>query len=245
MSLVLIFIIGFAASVISAMVGGGGLLSIPLLVTLGFTPQSAIATSRLGGIGLCLGAISKYWRENRINWKLTLFLSLLSIPGVYIGTRLLISVNEETMSKAVGIIILVMLPLIIFQKQILALRKEVKQHHKVIGYIIYALIGLYSGFFGAGTGTLSRYDLMLAFKLGIVDANASDFMPGLISTIISASMLWATGLIDFKAGITLFVAMIIGGYLGAHIAVKRDGEWLRWAFVSITFIMGIKLLFWG
>jgi uncharacterized membrane protein YfcA len=50
-SLTAVFLVGVAASVIGTMVGGGSLLSIPLLIFLGLPPQVAIATDRFAALG--------------------------------------------------------------------------------------------------------------------------------------------------------------------------------------------------
>ena len=69
------FLIGAVASFIGSMVGGGGLLSIPFLVFVGLPPQVAIATNKMGAIGLILGAIPKFWKaKKRFSGNTFLFL---------------------------------------------------------------------------------------------------------------------------------------------------------------------------
>ena len=53
-TLFLTFLIGVLASFIGAIVGGGGLLSIPFLMFIGLPPQTAIATNKFGSVGLSM-----------------------------------------------------------------------------------------------------------------------------------------------------------------------------------------------
>jgi uncharacterized membrane protein YfcA len=52
-----------------------------------------------------------------------------------------------------------------------------------------------------------------------------------------------SGLIAYGAGIALLLGMVIGGYLGAHIAIKKGDLFVKLAFSVIVAISGLKLLF--
>jgi uncharacterized protein len=61
-TLVAVLIIGLLAGLVDAIVGSGGLISIPFLIFTGLPAQVAIATDRLGIIGQNLGSIPKFWK---------------------------------------------------------------------------------------------------------------------------------------------------------------------------------------
>jgi len=73
-SFLFILLIGSASGFIGSMVGSGGLISIPLLIIFGLPAPVAIATDRMGTIGLSLGAVPKYWKakKNRMESDSTL-----------------------------------------------------------------------------------------------------------------------------------------------------------------------------
>jgi uncharacterized membrane protein YfcA len=62
-TLLLVFLIGVAAAVVGAMVGGGSLLSIPFLLFVGLPPQVAIATDRFAGLGAAVTSFYRFWRS--------------------------------------------------------------------------------------------------------------------------------------------------------------------------------------
>ena len=131
------FFIGVCSSFIGSMVGGGGLISIPFLMFLGLPPSVAIATNKFGSLGLSAGAFIKYFKEKKIQWNYILPLSLISIISAVIGANILISLNKEILSKAIGIIILVLLPLIVFNKKIGLKKINPSKIKKIIGFILY------------------------------------------------------------------------------------------------------------
>ncbi len=239
---ILIFITGLMAAFVGALVGGGGLISVPLLVLFGLSSQGAIATNRLASFGLSFGAIAKYWKENKIDWKLAFILTLISLPGTYIGTRILISIDKDLLTRIAGLLIIVMLPTIFLNRRADSIAKEIPKSHSIFGGISYFFVSIYGGFFGAGTGTLARYVLMLLFKMKIVESNATDIVVGFLSSILGITMLLGTGFIHWKYGIIMFFGMIIGGSVGAHTAVKKGDEWVRILFAIFVLTMGLKLI---
>jgi len=64
--LLIIFIVSILAGFVGAAVGGGGLISIPLLLFLGIPPQVTLATNKFGGLGVSVGALYKFIKEKKI-----------------------------------------------------------------------------------------------------------------------------------------------------------------------------------
>jgi len=57
-------------------------------------------------------------------------------------------------------------------------------------------------------------------------------------TIIAAITFTIKGVVNYQYGIPLFIGSIIGGYFGAHIAIKKGEKLLK----IITIILSIGLL---
>lgn len=84
----LIFIIGLVAGFLGSTVGGGGLLSIPVLILFGFTPQASIALNKVGDIGTFISAVSRYWKSQKIDWGMAGKIAVIYIIGSLIGTQI-------------------------------------------------------------------------------------------------------------------------------------------------------------
>ena len=50
------------------------------------------------------------------------------------------------------------------------------------------------------------------------------------------------GVIDYPIGISLFLGMSLGSYIGAHYSDKIGNVWIKRLFFMIVIIMAIKLL---
>lgn len=241
-TLIAVFLIGVVASFIGSMVGSGGLLSIPFLIFVGLPPQVAIATNKMGAVGLSAGAIPTFWKEKKILWKYVPIFALISIAGAYIGAHILLSLHEETLNIIVGIIILLMVPLILVKKEIGVKRKGASTTKKTIGYALYFLIMVFGGFFGGGAGTLIFFTLMIFFGFTIIEANATDIIPWFLLSLSGLIIFAINGIVDYGLGFALFLGMLAGGYLGAHAAIKKGDQWVKVIFIVVVIISGLKLL---
>lgn len=244
-TVVIIFIVGAFTSFIGSIVGGGGLISIPFLIFLGLPPQAAIATNKLGAIGMGIGAIPKFWKAKKIIWKYVIQFTILGIAGAFLGATLLLSINEAVLAKVVSIILLAFLPILFFKKKIGVKRHETGSAKKALGYGLYFLIMIYTGFFGGGAGILIFYALMLTFGLTIIEANATDMIPWIIATVVSFIVFAVNGIVNYAYGIPLMLGMILGGYIGAHTAIKKGDMWVKSLFAVIVVASAVKLLFFG
>lgn len=241
-TLILVFSVGVLASFIGAMVGSGGLISIPFLIFMGLPPQIAIATNKFGSIGLSLGAVLKFLKEKKIIWEYVLPFSIISLSAAYIGANILLNINQEILSKIVGIIILLMLPTIFLKKEIGLKRNSVTKTKRGIGYLLYFLIMIFGGFFGGGGGTLILYVLIIFFGFTIIEANATDMIPWFAMSFSALMIFMMNGIVNYLYGIVLFGGMLVGGYVGAHTAIKKGNAWVKAVFVTVIVASAIKLI---
>jgi len=243
-TIIIVFLVGLAASFIGGLVGGGGgLLSIPVLNIFGLPANIAVATNRFGSLGMAISSIFKFAKAKKIIFKYVLLLTVLSIIGSIIGAKILIEIDEALLSKMIGVLILIMLPLVFVKGNFGIVRRVIPKYYKIFGFIGYFGIAIYDGFFGAGAGIIATYTLVFLFGLTYIEANATDKIPWFLNTIISASIFAYYGLIHYFYGIILLLGMLVGGYIGAHIAIKKGNNFIRMIFSIIVIISAGKLIF--
>ena len=238
-----VFPVGIVAGFFGSMVGGGSLLSIPFLIFLGLPPQVAIATDRFGGMGAATSALIKFWKAKKVVWKYVLPLSVVSLVGSLIGANILLNLDTEALQNIAGVLLLMLLPFVFLKRNIGIQRNKTGLLLMGIGLVLYFLIQIFTGFFGAGTGVFIFYILMLCFGLTITEAVATQSIPLLVLSISSLALFALHGIIDYEIGIVLLAGMALGGYIGAHFALKKGNKWIKGLFAVIVIISGIKLLF--
>lgn len=238
-----VFFIGVIAAFFGSMVGGGSLLSIPALMFFGLPPQVAIATDRFGGIGPTITAFLKFRKAGKVVWKYVLWLSILSLAGSLIGANILLNIDPGFLQKLAGVLLLLLLPFVFLKRDIGVERNVVTKTKMVLGSIVYLLIQIFTGFFGAGTGPFIFYTLMIGFGLTIIESVATQLIPLFVLSVSSVVIFALNGLIDYQLGIALLAGMSIGGYIGAHVALKKGAAWVKGLFIILVVIASTKLLF--
>ena len=116
---IILIVIGLLAGILSGLVGvGGGILMIPLLIMfLGLTQHQAQGTAlfaMLPPIGIL--AAMNYYKEGFAKWEYAAVIALTFVVGGYFGSKLSISLPEQTVRKVFGVIMLIGAIKLIFSK---------------------------------------------------------------------------------------------------------------------------------
>ena len=110
-TLIILLVVGLASGTLAGLVGvGGGVIIIPSLVYfLGFSQKEAQGTS-LGILLLPVGILAaiNYYKQGFIDIKVVLIVSAAFIIGGFFGSKLALSVSQETLRKVVGTVLLVL-----------------------------------------------------------------------------------------------------------------------------------------
>lgn len=237
-----IFLIGVVGSFIGAMVGSGGLISIPFLIFSGLSPQVAIATHKFGGVGLKLGATIKFWKSEQIKWSYFVPFSILGIMAAFIGAPLLLTIDKTLLSRLVGILSLVVLPVIFLNKGIGTEHHTTSRRSHSFGYLLYFVAQIFGAFFGGGGATIVFSIVMTFFGLTIIEASATTMLPSLVMNIATLVLFSIGGILQYEVGIAIFLGMLLGGWLGARMALMKGSAWVKRLFVIVVVLSAIKLI---
>lgn len=240
--LIATFFVGMFGSFIGAMVGSGGLISIPFLIFIGLPPQIAIATNKFGAVGLKLGVVTKFWKTKHIKWKYFLPFTILSFVAAFVGSNILLSVDKEILKTVVSVILLIILPFIFLKKDIGVSNMDTSSIKKYVGFVLYFASQVYGAFFGGGSASIMFYVLIAFFGLTLIEASATTTLPSLIMNLTTLVIFGMNGILDYKYGIVIFFGMLIGGWLGAHTALKKGNSWVKGLFAIIVVFAALKML---
>ncbi|PHN06586.1 sulfite exporter TauE/SafE family protein [Flavilitoribacter nigricans] len=234
--------VGIFAGFIGAMVGSGGLISIPFLIFLGLPPQVAIATHKFGSAGLKIGAAVKFWKTKYIHWQYFLPFSIMGFVAAIVGAQILLSIDKELLSRMVAILLILVLPLIFLNKEAGVIHRTTSTLKRGFGYFLYFLAQIFGAFFGGGAATMVFYILMTFFGLTIVEASATTMLPSLITSLVALIIFGINDLLNYQIGLLIFLGMLTGGWLGAHVAIKKGNIWVKALFAITVVFSAIKLL---
>ncbi|WP_137221628.1 MULTISPECIES: TSUP family transporter [Shewanella] len=237
-------VIGIIAGFIDAIVGGGGLLSIPALLTVGIPPHLALGTNKLAA---CFGSLTSsytFYKQHLFNpkiWKPCLYATFI---GSIAGCILVFLIDPKWLEKILPLLIIsiaiytLLSPKAMGDKNI-TLPKLPSPTNKQIsqGFIL----GGYDGFAGPGIGafwtisSISLYKLPLLHSCGL--ARVMTAVSNITALIIFASM----GQVHWILGLWMGVCMMAGSFIGARSAIRFGIPFIKPIFIIMVLSIAVHL----
>jgi uncharacterized protein len=239
--LLLLFCVGTIAGFINVNAGGGSSLTLPTLIFMGLDAPIANGTNRIGLIIQNMFAVASF-RKNKVqNFKKSSFLALFTLPGAVIGAAAATQVSNVLFQKILGGV-LIFIVLSLFMSP--AYKNENKKPHLERSWFIYPAlfgIGFYGGFIQVGVGFLFMAALYHLLRVNLILVNMHKVFIILIYTIPAFVIFLYTGNINWKYGLILAAGNGIGGWWGAHAAVKGGEKIIRIILGIAIAVMAFKL----
>ncbi len=240
---IIIFVAGLLSGFLGATVGGGGLISLPALLFLGFPPQYAVAINKVGDVGAFIPAVIKYSDSKKIDWRMAIPLAIITILGSMIGTQIMVRLETEFLEIFIGIMILVFLPFFFFSKSIGLKQVNKSKTRKTIGIIIFSLLAIQGAIVGAGGATVILMVMMYFFGYEIIRGYATNTPAQLFAGLVPAVIYSFYGFIELWPAIIIFAGTLLGGFIGANTALERGNRWIKNLFTLVIIASVIKILF--
>lgn len=242
----LLFLIGAAylAGTVDAIVGGGGLIQLPAILLIpGISPTTALATNKLAGFAGTSTAALAYSRRVGADIGVALPTALLALLAASGGAGLASRIPKSSFTPLVIAALLAVLVVTVAKPRLFTASRRALPLRMLLARALPlgALIGLYDGALGPGTGSF----LLMAF-IGI--ANMSALRATALAKIVnSATNLGALlffgshGAIDWTLGLVLAAANTAGGYTGARWATRVGARLIRPVLVIAVLALIAKL----
>lgn len=247
-SILIVCFLSFIVSTLSISVGGTSLITVPVLISLGMIPKSAVATNMFALIFLSMSGAIGFRKEIRItHHKMIVFFSILTICGSVAGANLILAIEKDILKKVIAIMICIIACSFFLKKDLgIQERNEIISKIKLGGgAILIFILGIYGGFFSGGYVTLLSYVLILIFGLNFLQAAFITKIFNMFSSLVACAFFYYHDLIDFSVGIPLAFSMSLGAFLGTRLAIAKGNLWIRNLFIIAVALLAIKLLIFG
>lgn len=240
--LALLFSAALVAGFIDAIAGGGGLITIPALLSAGIPPAMALGTNKLQACGGSFSASLYFVRRKAVNLREVKLLILLTFIGASIGTVLVQMLDVNALKTLLPFLVLVIGIYFLFSPSLGEEDRKQRISYPLFGFTAAFGVGFYDGLFGPATGSFFTlaFVLLLGFNLtkGVAHAKVLNFtsnLASLIFFILGGAVLW-------KVGLIMLVGQFIGGNLGARMVVTRGKKIIRPLIVTMSFLLVAKMM---
>lgn len=235
----------FAASLLDAVAGGGGLVSLPAYLIAGLPPHNAIATNKLSSsIGTC-ASTARFIQNKCVDWPTAIPSALLAVLGSIAGAKLILLLDDNV----IRYIMLVLVPILAFvvlkKRDLSAVELEpVSRMRQFVVVCFFALIvGMYDGFYGPGTGTflLIAYTQLAKLPLRLAAGNVK--IANLSSNIGSLAVFLSHGQAIIPLGLISAVFAISGHFIGAGLLLKNGARVVKPFVLVVLSLLFVRLIY--
>ncbi len=252
--LLLLALAGLSAGFVDAVVGGGGLIQLPalLLGLPGASPAQVLATNKLGSIcGTSVSSVT-YYRRVRPDPRTFLPLMLLAFLGS-VGGALVASMIPRSAFQPIVLVVLVVVGAWVVLRPNLGQESLLRfsgHRHTAAAMVTGVGVGFYDGALGPGTGSFFVISLVGLLGYNFLEASAKARMANWATNLAALCVFVPQGVVLWKVGLVMGACNLVGGYLGARLAVARGARFVRLFFIAVVgaFIVrigGDVLGFWG
>ena len=239
----MLFGVATVAGFIDSIAGGGGLLTIPALLSTGLPPAVALGTNKLQACGGSFSASLYFVRKKAVDLKQVALLILLTFIGAALGTIVVQNIDVNALKIGLPFLIFAIGIYFLFSPNIGDQDRKQRISYPLFGFIAGMGLGFYDGVFGPAVGSFYTlaFVLLLGFNLtkAVAHAKVLNFTSNLASLfffILGGAVLW-------KIGFIMLIGQFIGATLGARMVVTKGKKLIRPMLVTISFIMVAKMLY--
>ncbi|MBP3037016.1 TSUP family transporter [Arthrobacter sp. zg-ZUI100] len=243
-TILLVVVAGLAAGWVDAVVGGGGLLQLPALLLIpGITPVQALATNKMGSIfGTTTSAIT-YYRRAHPDLRTALPMAGIALVGSF-GGAVLATTLPSSVFKPIIVVALIAVAVFTATKptvgELTKLRHQGRRHYGTAG-AIGLVIGFYDGLIGPGTGSFLIISMVTFLGYNFLAASAKAKIVNMATNLGALAFFLPNGALLWGIGLILGLANMVGGYIGARMAVKQGSKFIRIVFLVVVSALICKL----
>ncbi|MDD2851159.1 MAG: TSUP family transporter [Desulfuromonadaceae bacterium] len=241
--LLLLFGAAFIAGLVDSIAGGGGLITVPVLMGIGLPPQVALGTNKLQASFGSGSAMLHFVRAGTVKlsdcWNGIIWTAIGAALGVW-AVQLL----DASLLK-------VMIPWLLAAIAIYTLlspRLGAEDSHARMKqgpfYLLFGLaIGFYDGFFGPGTGSFWTMALMMLLGYSMMRATATTKVMNFTSNFVALIFFLSVGQVRFIEGIVMGVGQFMGARVGSKLVIKRGTSFIRPVFITMVLALVARLMY--
>ena len=239
----LLFLTGLASGFVDSIAGGGGLISLPVLLNFGLAPQLALGTNKLQGT---FGSGSAAWHYVQAK---TVALSdcrlgfLCSFGGASVGALAVEKVDPSFLHRAIPILLIAVAIYMLIKPRLGTEELHPRMRRQQFDVVVGLLLGFYDGFFGPGVGTFWAIAYVLGLGFNLTRATGYTKVMNFASNLSSLALFVLGGNVHFGAGLTMGVGQLLGARIGARMVVARGTRFIRPIFLTVVLVITAKLLY--
>ena len=241
-ALPLLFIVGGVAGWIDSIAGGGGLLTVPVLLSLGLPPAYALGTNKLQAVFGSGAATWHYGRAGLIDFRNAVTGVIFTAIGAALGALTVQWFRPDFLRVVIPFLLVAIAVYFLVRPQLGDAAARPRMNSGPFHLLFGLVLGFYDGFFGPGTGSFWAVAYVLLLGLNLTKATAHTKLMNFTSNAASLAIFVLGGKVYWLAGLTMGVGELIGARLGARMVIRRGARFIRPIFIAVVLAICARLV---
>ena len=239
----ILFLAALFGGFIDAIAGGGGLITLPVLLSFGLGPQQALGTNKLQATFGSASASWHYAQAGTVALRDCVRGFLLTLLGAAVGAWAVLRVDPSFLRRALPALLIAVAIYTLLKPRLGAEDLHPRLPRLAFDLAFGLALGFYDGFFGPGTGTFWTMAFMLGLGFNMTRATGYAKVMNFASNASSLALFLWGGNALFAAGLTMGVGQVLGAKLGTGMVIARGTKFIRPVFISVVLALTLKLLY--
>jgi len=238
----LLFATGLVAGLIDAIAGGGGLITIPVLLGAGMPPRIALGTNKLQASFGSGSAMLAFARSGTVRLNDCRIGIASTAVGAVLGTITVQKLDPALLRHAIPWLLVA-----IVLYTMLTPRLGYEDIHPRLepGTFFFSfglILGFYDGFLGPGTGSFWVMALMLGLGFNMLRATGYTKVMNFTSNAASLAMFIYGGSVLWREGLSMGAGQFVGARIGARIVMRKGVRFIKPVFIAMVLAITARLI---
>ncbi len=235
---------GLIAGFINVMAGGGSLITLPILIFLGFPVAVANGTNRFAILVQNVTAVSSFRSQGHSDLRSGMTYALVTVPGAVAGAFVATRVDEEVFRAILATVLVLSVVGLLFPKRNGGEYGDPSGRTRVVAFLAFFAIGFYGGFIQASVGFLLMLVLHRMLGYDLVRTNVHKVLIILVFSIPAFAVFVVTGNVAWTIAVTLAAGNAGGAIVATHVSVRGGEKPIRFVLGIALLMMAVRLLWW-
>jgi uncharacterized protein len=232
----------FVAGFVDSIAGGGGLITVPVLLLAGANPLEALATNKVqGSFGAATAAIT-YARAGHVDLRRQLPAAGVAFAAGVAGAMLATVLPTEVLRAGLPFVLIAIAVFFALKPGLTDEDRTARMSPLTFTALIVPLIGTYDGLVGPGAGALYMIGFVMLAGYGVLKATAHTKLLNFASNLGGLIAFSATGAPWWAVGIAMGLAQVAGASVGARLAMRIGARLIKPLLVVTSTLLAVRLL---
>jgi uncharacterized protein len=237
-------LVALVAGTVDAIAGGGGLLTVPAILWTGLPPHLALGTNKGQSVFGSFAALVRFTRGGLVDGRRARITFPLGLAGSVAGAALVLRLSPAVL-RPIVLALLAAAAVFVGVRHAGPPRPDgaaaPARAAPLVAALIAFAVGAYDGFFGPGTGTFLIVAFVGLLGDGLARASASAKVVNFASNLAALALFASRGVVVWRIALPMAAAQLAGGWVGAHLAVRRGDALVRRVVVLVALALAAKL----